>query len=190
MERDLPRNWSLRVRAFAAGAVGWDPEDGDWKDARIPRQRRYFLGGGGPYEALGNPFIRSLGSPMEEIGFTPGGGGLRGVAPRHSVTRLIALNMDLISPAVRAGPFSLRSRAFSDVAVTPGFQTTDVHGDLVAITDHPLVMDAGIGFEVGWASSPIRLRIDLPLLVGDPALAVQETQDAGALRARVWVTGY
>ncbi len=190
MDRDLPRSWAIQVRAIAAGAVGWDPEDGGWKDARIPRQRRFFLGGGGPYETLGNPFLRSLGSPMEEIGFTPGDGGLRGVEPRHSVTRLIAVNMDLISPAVRAGPFSLRSRAFSDVAFTPGFQTTDVHGDLVAITDHPLVMDAGLGFEIGWATSPIRLRIDLPLLVGDPALAVQETQDTGALRARVWVTGY
>ena len=190
LERGLPRRWALEVRAFAAGVVGWDPEDGDWKESHIPRQRRIFLGGGGPYEAMANPFLRSVGSPLEEVGFTPGGGGLRGVAPRYSVTRLFALNVDLISPALRAGPISLRSRAFSDLAVTPGFQTTEVDGDLVAITDHPLVMDAGVGFEVGWATSPIRLRLDLPLLVGDPALAVQEVQGAGALRARVWVTGY
>ncbi len=190
LDRELPGSWALELRTFAGGVVGWDSEDGDLGEAGIPRQRRFFLGGGGPYEALRNPFLRSAGGPMEDVGFVPGGGGLRGVDPRHSVTRLVTLNMDLVSPGLGMGPFSIRSRAFTDWAITPGFQTREVDGDLVSITDHPVVMDAGVGFELGWASSPIRLRVDLPLFVGDPALAVQETERGGGFRARVWVTGY
>jgi hypothetical protein len=47
-----------------------------------------------------------------------------------------------------------------------------------------------LGFELGLADSPIHLRVDFPLLVGDPALAFEKRRSPAALRALVSVTGY
>ena len=190
MRRSLPRRWSLELRAAAAGAVGRDPETGDWKTGAVPLERKYFLGGGGAFEALRNPFIRSAGAPMEEVGFIPGGGNVRGVDPLRSVGGFLALNLDLVSGEMALGPLGIRARAFTDLAYTPGLETRKVDLDLVAISEHPVVADAGLGVELGWRRSPIRLRVDLPILVSDPVLAVTETEGSLRLRARVSVSGY
>ena len=127
---------------------------------------------------------------MEEVGFIPGGAGLRGVDPLRSVGGFVALNLDLTSREVALGPMGIRGRAFTDWAYTPGLETREVDGDLVSIEERPLVVDAGVGVELGWARSPIRLRVDLPLFVSVPALAVTETGQEAGFRARIWVSGY
>jgi len=167
-----------------------DPETGDWETEAVPLERRAFLGGAGALETLRNPFLRSLGAPLDEVGYIPGGAGLRGVDPGWSNGGFVALNLDLASREVGLGLLGLRARVFTDWAYTPGLETREVDLDLVEIQEHTVVGDAGVGLELGWGPSPIRLRVDLPLFVTDPALAVMDREENLGFRARVWVSGY
>ena len=191
LDRDLPRDASLRLRAFAGAVTGDESGDGeDWGGDHVPLERRFFLAGGGPWETLGNPFFRSAGAPLAERGFVPGGGGVRGVDPSRWVDRVLSLNADLISGSVALGPLDLRGRAFGDVAYTPGLETVKREGDVISIQEHTLVMDSGVGFDVGWRRSPIRLRVDFPLVVNDPALALEKREETLGFRGVISVEGY
>lgn len=190
LTRSLPANGRLEIRTVAAGAMGRDPETGDWETEAVPLERRAFLGGAGPFEALRNPFLRSAGAPLDEVGYVPGGAGLRGVDPSWSNGGFVALNLDLATREIGFGPLGFRARAFTDWAFTPGLESREVDMDLVATQEHDVLGDAGVGLELGWARSPIRLRVDFPLFLTDPALAVMETGDEVAFRARIWISGY
>jgi hypothetical protein len=51
-------------------------------------------------------------------------------------------------------------------------------------------MDSGVGFDVGWRRSPIRLRVDFPLVVNDPALALEKREETLGFRGVISVEGY
>ena len=191
LARELPRGSVLRLRGFAGGVTGTRTGEEDWAGGHVPLERRIFLAGGGPYETLSNPWMRSAGALLAERGLVPGGAGVRGIDPSLSVNGVLAMNGDLVSAPLGLGPVELRGRIFTDAAFAPELETTtEVHDDLVVTREQDVVLDMGFGFDVGWARSPVRLRIDLPLVVSDPALAREDRDGSVGLRAVLHVVGY
>ena len=181
------RRWGLSVRGFG----GW-VESG----RRPLKQRQLFVSGADPYEQLGNPFLRSKGSLLagRDVHYQmPGGGGVRGVAPGTTATRLLALNLEADRSVFRRADRDttrqtgmrlgreVRIAAFADGALG--------NGDIPAPGgDASLVADAGLGVRIGHriGQTSFITRFDVPLLVTRPRLAVDD--DAGSVRFRLVVS--
>jgi len=192
-------SWRARLRGFAGVAVGWDARDQDWNHATVPRERMFFLAGGDPFRAMSNPWTRSRGSTLDEEGFVPGGGELRGFHPGLPVPRLAAVGAELASPVLLAGPaaerFAPRLVAFGSVGLggrIPIAGSPDLDEDRLPDDLHDrwrTYGSAGLGLEVGPEGSPIRFRLDLPILISDPGLATGGTDATVGLRWTVAILG-
>ncbi|MGQ0703561.1 MAG: M1 family aminopeptidase [Gemmatimonadales bacterium] len=178
--RTITRNLALDLRLFA-GAIA-SPE-------RPVKQRQLFVAGADPYEQLGNPFLRSRGALLVRRGIhylMPGGGGLRGLSPAVSTSRLAAANAEL-SRALWTRPQGRLLRqvqvvAFTDWAVGNGDLPADGLGSR-------LVGDAGVGLRLGHriGETSFTTRVDFPFYVSRSALAVSDREQALGLR---WVFGF
>jgi hypothetical protein len=178
-ERRLAPRAGLSVRAFAGGVFS----------RSLPlKQRQIFAAGADPYEQFGNPLVRSRGALLVRDGvhyLVPGGGGVRGLAPWVSTTRLVSVNTELdrtvfSRPSRSRGLLhEIRVALFSDIAVGNG----DLPGDGAGAA---IVADAGVGIRLGhrigdtfWTS-----RIDFPLYVSRGSLANRAPEHGLGLR---WV---
>ena len=92
-------SFELRTRLFGGIAIGPDPDPGSQWDGRfVPRERLFFLAGGGPFEAYSNPWVRSHGAPLAEGGWVAGGGELRGFHPGVALAELAAATATALDP--------------------------------------------------------------------------------------------
>jgi hypothetical protein len=195
LEVGSSRTSSFGLRVFAGGIAAHGA--GGWDDASAPRERRLFLAGGGPYRAISNPWVRSAGSLLEKEGRTYGGGELVGYDPSLAFTRLMTATMEARtateSVSFLGRRLSWRGLVFagagagSDPRDPAGFATPTRPTDQDLGAWSHLYASAGAGLEVGFASSPLRLRVDLPLFVADPELAARGRSDRLALRYAVSV---
>jgi hypothetical protein len=165
-------SWDLHVRGVAAGVAA---------AGTLPLQRRIFLGGADPYETFANPFLRSAGALFAGDAHyqAPGGGDLRGFGPAASAAWLAGLG-------VEAGPRLVdrpARRLFSTVSLV-GFADAAVL-DRSAI-GRDAAADAGLGIRATHRIGPTRFvtRIDFPLVVSRPAMAVGGAAADGAFKFR------
>ena len=177
--RALGRRSSLSLRGYA----GW-VESG----RRPLKQRQLFVAGADPYEQFANPFLRSRGALLSGNDMhyqMPGGGGLRGLAPGTSATRLLAVNGDadrtVFSRPDRDTTSQRGMRLFREVRVALFGGAALGNGDISRSgTSATFVADAGIGIKMGHriGATSFVTRLDLPFLVTRPRLAVDQI-DAG-----------
>lgn len=161
---------NMRLRGFAGIAEG---------GTDVVRQRRFFLSRGNPYEQLFNPFIRSRGAPLasDDVNYhVPGGGNLRGFAPRISAEQIYAVNAELSREV-----WSRDGNLFNSVSVAAFGGAALANGDInlgAGNDDLDIVGNAGIGLRIGHQIGDTRFvtRFDLPLYVSRPAFA----QDLGS----------
>jgi hypothetical protein len=165
----------LRLRAVAAGTLGGNA---------VPVQRRIFLAGADPYETFTNPFLRSRGSLFartEAHYQAPGGGGLRGFGPSVTASWLVGLGVEA---GWRLADRPQR-RLFSTVTVA-------AFADGALLDPHAIgraaAGDAGIGLRAAHRIGPTSFvtRVDVPLLVTRPAVAVAGAARDGVMKFR-WV---
>jgi len=186
--RSLGPKMSLTFRGYA----GWV------ESSRHPlKQRQLFVAGADPYEQFANPFLRSRGAVLagRDVHYQmPGGGGLRGLAPGTTATRLLAINGDadrtVFSRIDRDSTSQRGIRLFREVRVAVFGGAAFGNGDIpLTGTSASLVADAGIGLKMRHRIGQTRFvtRIDVPVLVTRPRLAV--SQIAGPVRFR-WVVSF
>ncbi|GMV04008.1 MAG: hypothetical protein AMXMBFR53_02890 [Gemmatimonadota bacterium] len=189
----LPDGWGAGLRAFVAAAMARSPDG--WAAGNAPRERQFFLAGGDPYLAVANPWLRSGGSVLEEYGVAAGGGELPGYHPGLGFGVLGTLTAELRTPTLtvvpRAGGIEARGRLFGGVG--SGSPPTAAGGPEVltgaarnALDWWHLYASAGVGAELGWSGSPLRVRVDAPLVVADPDVAA--TGRDGVFAPRVVVS--
>jgi len=193
--RALASGWSAAVRGFAGGSVARVPEEG-WAAFETPRERQFFLAGGDPYLAVSNPWVRSGGALLEEYGVVPGGGELVGYHPALSMGVLATLTAELRAPRLAftaAGRgLEVEARAFAG-AGTGSPPTSRDAPDLLTIAARSeldwghVYASAGVGLELGFAGSPLRVRLDAPLVVADPELAMTARDEVFGPRAALSV---
>ena len=178
--RALSQSAGLAVRLFAGGIFSED---------RPLKQRQLFVAGVDPYEQFANPFLRSRGALLARKGvhyLMPGGGGVRGLAPATSATRLLAINAEVDRVVLTRSQGRLlrevRIVAFGDLALGNGDLPEDGQGA-------GLVGDAGVGFRLGHriGATFFTTRIDFPILVSRSALAVNARERAFGAR---WVFSF
>ncbi|MFL5560444.1 MAG: M1 family metallopeptidase [Gemmatimonadaceae bacterium] len=138
-----------------------------------PLQRRPFLASRDPYETLYNHFVRPTGGILTRkyVRTVPlGGAGLRGYDPAFATrSSTIALNAEegarLLALSSGSRPLAIWGTAFVDVAAL----------------QHDYPGDAGVGVMLrGWVfDRDVRVRVDLPIWVADPALAAGATTGNG-----------
>jgi hypothetical protein len=192
-------SWRARLRGFVGAAVGWDARDQDWNHATVPRERMFFLAGGDPLQGMSNPWTRSRGATLDEEGFVPGGGELRGFHPGLPVPRIAAVGVELASPALLSGRaarrFAPRLVAFGNAGVggrIPMAGAPDLDPETLPEDLHDRWRrygSAGLGLEVGRQGSPVRLRFDVPFLISDPGLATGATDATAGFRWTVSILG-
>ena len=191
----------LRGRLFAGAAIGPDPGSGSsWKGEHVPRERMFFAAGGGPFEALSNPWVRSHGAPLADEGLVPGGGELRGFHPGVALPALATLTGELLAPSLTtggsagAGGWSLTPLLFAGAGAAGALPRAFLPGTLGAWpdaeADPTLYAVAGAGLEAGRTGSPIRVKLDLPFWVSEERLAAMGRDSAFALRWSIMVVGY
>ncbi|MBI4538804.1 MAG: M1 family metallopeptidase [Gemmatimonadetes bacterium] len=212
----------LGGRLFAGVAGGFRPDHagagggGGPRDPAVPRERLFYLAGAGPYELVGNPWMRSAGSlfvdgtPWVHV---PGDGNLRGFDPVLAADALVAGSLEMGVPLVVTGGMKLGPTAFADagwaglaaacraaedgaswrgagsVPATrgPGAATQAAPCPLPA-RDTRVLADAGLGLRATLSGS-LTLDLRFPFWSSDPALAVQGRHGAWATRALVSVGG-
>jgi hypothetical protein len=185
------------VRLYAGGVVGHLA--GDWRSELAPRERQLFLAGADPFRSLGNPWLRSAGAPLADAGHEPGGASLQGYDRGLSFGQLVGLSGAVSTralPVEELGGLQLRGRLFGGVALgpkpygvgAPDVLTPDVRDGLDAWS-HPYA-SAGLGVELGLRRSPVRIRVDLPVLVADPELASMARDGSFGLRYSITLLGY
>ncbi|MGD8320936.1 MAG: M1 family metallopeptidase [Gemmatimonadota bacterium] len=195
LEAGSSRTPSFGLRLFGGGIVAHG--SGGWDDAFAPRERQLFLAGGDPYQAISNPWVRSAGALLEKGGRTYGGGDLVGYAPVVALTRLLTASAELRTATATVSflgrRISGRALAFggtgmgSDPGDVPDLgDPAQVAGSGYAAWSH-LYATAGGSLEVGFAGSPLRLRVDFPVFVADPELAAMGRDDRLAFRYAVSV---
>ncbi len=175
--RPVGKKGGVAIRAFG----GWVAS------SREPlKQRRLFVAGADPYEQFGNPFLRSHGSLLagSDVHYSmPGGGGVRGLAPGTSATRLLGLNAEVDRGVVSRS----RARLFNEVRVAAFGDAALGNGDIPpSARGSALVADAGVGVRAGHriGQTVFVTRFDFPLYVSRARLAVNGND--GSVRFR-WV---
>jgi hypothetical protein len=185
--RELGGRASVAIRGYA----GW-VESG----RRPLKQRQLFVSGADPYREFGNPFLRSRGALLSgnDVHYhMPGGGGVRGLQPGISSTRLLAINVEADRAVLmRDDPDSTSGRGmrlFRDVRIA-GFGDAALGNGDIPLTGSgaSLVADAGLGIRIRHriAQTSFVTRFDAPFLVTRPRLAVDD--QAGSVRFRVIVS--
>jgi len=166
--RPIAGRMSFGARAYAGAVLG---------GSAVVRQRKIFLSGSDPYQQYADPFLRSRGSILRLDGVnyqSPGGTGVRGLAPTLSAEQAYGLNLELERFLV-----DMRGGMVRRVAIAAFADGALANGDLDRSGGNALqaVADAGLGVRVGMqmGQTPFELRFDLPLWVSEPALA----QDSG-----------
>jgi hypothetical protein len=178
--RALGSKWGVGLRVYG-GAVA--------SGERPLKQRQIFLAGADPYAQFANPFLRSRGAPLagSDVHYQmPGGGGVRGLAVGATSTRAAAVNGELdrsVLSRPTAGLFhEIRLAAFGDLALGNGdIPSTGVGSGVVA--------DAGVGIRMSHriGQSWFVTRIDFPVMVSRPRLAVSDGSSSLAFR---WVVSF
>ncbi len=202
-DRPLGAGWTLRSHLFAGGAVGADQAEADtrWNGDRVPAERRFFLSSADPWSTVGNPWIRSAGSALDDRGWVAGGGVLRGFDPTVSLAWLVSADLEVAAPGLAlGGPRGLRLRPLAFGGIGTGAQpglplllplapgTDDsVEDRLPART---LLWSAGVGLELARPGSPFRLRVDVPVLISHPELAVDARENRAGFRVQVGFAGW
>ena len=151
---------TLTLRAFG----GWASEG--------PYQRALYASTRDPMETFDNHWWRPRGAILKQrgINYLPlGGAGLRGYDPFVTLDYALAGNGDVSRRVWRArrsvGTLAVHVGAFGDAAIATGSGATSLDGSLLA--------DAGIGASLRgrFYDREVRLRLDLPIWVHQPALA-------------------
>jgi hypothetical protein len=168
--------------------------------SRPLKQRQLFLAGADPYEQFVNPMLRSRGAPLagDDVHYQmPGGGGLRGLAPGTTATRLLAVNAEADRRVFGAdtsrapGPVApARTRLFGEVRLAAFVDAAIGNGEIpLDGGSTAVVADAGVGLRISHriGQTPFMTRFDFPLLVSRPRLAVHER--SGSLNFR-WVVSF
>lgn len=190
--------WRAGLRLFAGGTMA--NEDGQWGGERTPRERQVFVAGGDPHDALSDPWIRSAGALLDEEGWTTGGGRLLGYHPGLAFAQLVTLTAEALSSPLTVGSGRTRLEARARLFGGAGLGSEPSAVDAPAVLT-PGVLDglegwrhvyasAGAGVELGFGGSPVRLRLDLPLLVFDPEVASRGRDARVAFRYAVRLVGY
>lgn len=186
------------VRGFLGGITAY--AGGRWDGFAAPRERQHFLAGGDPLATISNPWSRSSGALLDLEGWAPGGAGLLGYHPGLAFQHLGSLTVDVSVPLgtlPMGSGLDVRVRAFGGAAYgarptagggSPAGLTRELRGAL-GPWEH-LFASAGAGVEIGWRDSPVRVRVDAPFVVRDPALAATERSDRVRARLAVAVLGY
>jgi hypothetical protein len=173
--------WTAQLRAYAgifADLVEFD--------AALPRQRRIALAGAGPYETLWNPFLRSRGALLRrgDVRYhAPGGPNLRGFDTDLTASAVAALNVRL-GPTWRIGPLdAVRPAVFGDIGIAhlPGAPGSE--GWTLGLAD----AGPGLEIETRILDESARLRIDFPVYLNRPGLALMERAERWAAR---WVFSF
>ena len=170
LRRSTDWRWVTFGRAFAA-----------WVE-RAPLERQVYASSRSPTETFSNHFLRPWGSPLaapDAHYVALGGAGLRGFDPRLAVGSVLALNAEqslllrVIGPTAR--PLRLFASAFADAGQPLG-RRGGGRADALA--------DAGVGLALRGQlyDREVRARLDFPLYVSRPALAVGG--EAGDSRGR------
>lgn len=170
----------LKLRGVAAAFVA----------GGVPLQRRVFVAGADPYETFANPLLRSDGAYLarsEAHYQAPGGGNLRGLKPQVSARWMVAVNGEGALPLLRRPA----RRLFSLVSLAGFLDAGLVDTTAVATRAgraYSLVAEAGLGLRLRHRIGPTTFtaRLDLPILVTVPAVAVGADPGDGRLKLR-WV---
>jgi hypothetical protein len=188
--------WRGRLHLFAGAVLG--RHNGTWSSQEAPRERHFFVAGGDPYAALSNPWTRSAGAPLELHGWVPGDGDLVGYHPGLALGQLTSLTGRLDTPAagIRLKSVRILARAGVFAGAAMGAAPTQTYGPGILTAQASAGLDswrhvyasAGVGGEIVVAGSPLRLRLDLPLFVGDPNLAATGRSGRFAFRYAISVT--
>jgi hypothetical protein len=134
---------------------------------QAPEQRAVFLSSSDPFTTFEDNWWRPLGGVLKQqhVNYLPlGEGALRGYSPMLAVRNLVAANGELTQRVLRpGGPLAHTSiwlSAFGDVGASADGATTS-YGD------------AGVGASLRGRiyDRDVTLRLDLPVLVKQPALA-------------------
>jgi peptidase M1-like protein len=176
---------------------------GGWlqSGSRPLKQRQLFVSGADPYEQFANPFLRSRGSLLagSDVHYQmPGGGGVRGLAPGTTATRLFAINGELDRGVLVRGDSAAGARAategrthlFEELRIAAFGDAALGNGDIPPTgSGSALVADAGVGLRITHriGTTPFVTRFDLPLYVSRSRLAVNGRD--GAVRFR-WVVSF
>jgi hypothetical protein len=186
----------LRLTAEAAGrrpvgtaAVVGVRVFGGWTESgrRLLQQRRLFLFGADPLAEFGHPFMQSRGSLLagRSVHYhLPGGGGVRGVSAGLTASLIGAINVELERRLVTR----LSSKLFRDVRIAGFADGAVANGDIRLDDGGAFVGDAGVGIRSAHriGDTAFETRIDLPLLVSRPELALHER--GGHVRLRYVVS--
>lgn len=143
-------------------------------EADAPTERGIYLSAATPTATFANHWWRPDGGILSgnDVGFVPpGGGGLRGYDALASTRALVALNLEeglllrTFGPSSRR--LSLHANVFGDVGVRDAAQLS---------ARQRMLADAGVGVAVRgrYYDRPVKLRLDLPVYVRHPELAVGE----------------
>ena len=196
-ERETASGWSQRLRLFGGVAIGSGEEEEGWSGGAVPPERRFGLSGAGPYETLSDPWARSRGGLLAEEAHHPGDGNLRGFDRSLMVDRVVSLGGEVRTSRLEAGPLEVGADFFLEGAWVPelvdladGALFGDGTGELeVLLEENALLFDAGAGLVVGWAGSPLALRVDVPFFVSDPGYARSARDEEIGLRWAISVVG-
>ena len=171
------------TRWSAAGQESWLRGYVGWASVSAPRERQVYAGMASPLETFDLDWYRGAGAPLarRDVGFVPlGGGALRGFAPL-ALGAVASVTAEHDVEVARFGalrPLAVSASIFADA----GLVLRDG-----ALASGTRLGDAGLGLVArGWIfDRPVRLRLDLPVYVTRPALAVGSSSrtDRVALRA-------
>lgn len=180
--RPLGDGWEVENALFVGGALAPDPErlERGWNGLNAPAERQFFLSSADPWETTSVPWMRSAGAALDDEGWTPGGGTLRGYHPRMPVPWLATLGVTLRAPEFEVAGVALRPLGAVG-AGTAGASETGLLGS------GELLASAGAGVELGLPDSGWRLRLDLPFWVRHPEAATAPGEDPLAFRIQVGV---
>lgn len=173
--------WRVQLRGYA-GVLA----DLEQFDVALPRQRRLVVAGADPYATLWNPFVRSRGSLFRrgDVQYhSPGGPDLRGFDPDLTASAAGTLHLR-VGPQLRIGPIdAVRLTSFAEGGVVRFADPAGLGGRSLGLVD----AGAGLEIETRILDEVARLRVDLPVYVNRPELAVMRSDDRWAAR---WVFSF
>ena len=152
------RDTELRLRQYLGFARG-----------SLPSQRSLGFSSLDPIESFGNPLLRANGAPLvrQDVGFLPlGHAELRGYSLFARSDYVTSVNAEMSRLIKRGSP------NFPGVWIS-------VFGDLGNAESVGWFGDAGLGLSLRGMlyDTPLRVRLDLPLYVSEPSIAVVKPSD-------------